>query len=57
MGGCNKRTSAREAEESPLLEAVARERLVKIKQAGRGLAGAVEISSGTVIACNSEWFQ
>jgi hypothetical protein len=28
-GGCDKRTWAREAEESPLLEAVARERLVK----------------------------
>jgi hypothetical protein len=31
----------REAEESPLLEAAARERLMKTKQAGKGLAGAV----------------
>jgi hypothetical protein len=35
------RTRAREAEEFPLLEAVARERLVKTKQAEKGLAGAV----------------
>jgi hypothetical protein len=34
---------AREIEESPLLEAVARERLVKTQQAGKGLAGAVVI--------------
>jgi hypothetical protein len=33
----------REAEESPLLEAVASERLVKTQQAGIGLAGAVVI--------------
>jgi hypothetical protein len=32
-----------EAEESPVLEAVGRERLVKIQQAGKGLAGAVVI--------------
>jgi hypothetical protein len=32
-----------ETEESPLLEAVARERLVKTQQAGKGLAGAVVI--------------
>jgi hypothetical protein len=31
----------REAAESPLLEAVARERLVKTQQAIKGLAGAV----------------
>jgi hypothetical protein len=31
----------REAEESPLLEPVARERLVKTQQAGKGLADAV----------------
>jgi hypothetical protein len=31
----------REAEESPLLEAVARERLVKTQQAGIGLAGVI----------------
>jgi hypothetical protein len=34
----------REAEESPLLEAVARERLVTTQQAGKGLTGAVVIS-------------
>jgi hypothetical protein len=33
----------REGEESPLLEAIARELLVKTKQAGKGLAGAVMI--------------
>jgi hypothetical protein len=33
----------REAKESPLLEAVARERFVKAQQAGKGLACAVEI--------------
>jgi hypothetical protein len=33
----------REAEESPLLEAVAREKLVKTQQAGKTLAGAVLI--------------
>jgi hypothetical protein len=33
----------REAEESALLEAVARERLMKAQQAGKGLAGAVVI--------------
>jgi hypothetical protein len=35
--------SAREAEEFPLLEAVARERLLKTQQARKGLAGAVVI--------------
>jgi hypothetical protein len=34
-----KRTSARVAEESPSLEAVAREPLVKTQRAGNGLAG------------------
>jgi hypothetical protein len=43
-----------EAEQSPLLEAAARERLVKTQEAGKGLAGAVEISFGAVIACSSE---
>jgi hypothetical protein len=38
-GGCDKRTSAREVE-SPLLDAVARERLVKIQQAGKDLGAA-----------------
>jgi hypothetical protein len=33
----------REAEESPLLEAVARKRLMKRQQAGKGLAGTVVI--------------
>jgi hypothetical protein len=40
MGGCDN-TLAREGEESPLLKAVARERLVKIEKAGKGLVGAV----------------
>jgi hypothetical protein len=31
-GGCEKRTRAREAEDSPMLEGVARERLVKTKK-------------------------
>jgi hypothetical protein len=44
----------RGAEESPLLEAVARERLVKIQQTGKGLAGAMEISGGAVITCSYE---
>jgi hypothetical protein len=43
MGGCEDRTYAREAEESPLSEAAARKRLVKTQQAGKGLAGAVVI--------------
>jgi hypothetical protein len=34
---------AEEAEESPLLQVVARERLVKTQQAGKGLAGVVVI--------------
>jgi hypothetical protein len=37
------KTSGREAEESPLLEAVVREQLVKTQQAGKRLAGAVVI--------------
>jgi hypothetical protein len=36
--GCEDRLKAREAEESPLLEAVARERLVKRQQAGKRLS-------------------
>jgi hypothetical protein len=41
-GGCQDRISAREAEESPLVEAIARERLMKAQQAGKkGLADAV----------------
>jgi hypothetical protein len=42
-GGCEDRTWAREAEEPLLLEAVARERLVKTQKSGKGLAGAVVI--------------
>jgi hypothetical protein len=37
------RTWAREAEESPLLDAVDREQLVKTHQAGKGLTSAVVI--------------
>jgi hypothetical protein len=40
-GVCDKRTWAREAEEFPLLYYVAKERLGKTQQAGKGLAGAV----------------
>jgi hypothetical protein len=43
-GGCEERTWACEAEESPLLEDYARERLVLTQQAGKDLAGAVVIS-------------
>jgi hypothetical protein len=43
MRGCEDRIRARAPEESLLLEAVARVRLVKIQQAGKGLAGAVVI--------------
>jgi hypothetical protein len=42
-GGCEKRTRGHEAEESPLSEVAARERLVKTLQAGKTLAGAVVI--------------
>jgi hypothetical protein len=44
MGGCEERNRAREAKESPLLEAVAREQLMKTQQAGKDFAGAVVIS-------------
>jgi hypothetical protein len=43
MGGCEERTCVLEAEESPLLEAIARERLLKTQQVVKGLAGAVMI--------------
>jgi hypothetical protein len=43
MGGCVDRARAREAEESPPLEAAARERLMETQQAGKGLAGTVVI--------------
>jgi hypothetical protein len=36
---CEERTRAREAEDFPLLEDVARKRLVKTQQAGKYLAG------------------
>jgi hypothetical protein len=40
-----------------VLKSVAMIRLVKPQQAGKGLAGAVEISKGTAIACNSQLSQ
>jgi hypothetical protein len=43
MGGCEDRTSACEVEKSSLLEAVARERLVKTVQVGRDLADTMVI--------------
>jgi hypothetical protein len=43
MGGCEKRTSVREAEEFLLLEVVARKQLLKTQQAGKALAGSVMI--------------
>jgi hypothetical protein len=42
-GGCEDTTWAREAEESPLLEAVVRVRLVKTRQSAKGVAGAMVI--------------
>jgi hypothetical protein len=39
MGGCEDRTSAHEAEESPLLVTVARERLMKAQRVGKRLNG------------------
>jgi hypothetical protein len=49
-GGCEAKTWARKAEESPLLEAVAEEQLVKIQQAGKGLVGAVVICELWILA-------
>jgi hypothetical protein len=43
MGGSEDRNWTRETEESPLLEAIARERLVKTQQAGKDLACAMVI--------------
>jgi hypothetical protein len=40
-GVCEEGALASEAEDSPLLEAVPRERQVKTQQTGKGLAGAV----------------
>jgi hypothetical protein len=37
MEGCEERTGAREAEKSPLLEAIDREQLVKTQEAGKRL--------------------
>jgi hypothetical protein len=51
---CEERAWAREAEESPLLEAVDRERL-KAQQAGKaGYMVIVEVSGGAGITCSSE---
>jgi hypothetical protein len=58
MSSCD--TRSWEAEESPLLEADAREQLLKIQQAGKRLSGCcgylytVEISDSAVITCSSE---
>jgi hypothetical protein len=43
MEGSEKRTNQLKAEESLLLEATAREQLVKTQQVGKGLVGAVVI--------------
>jgi hypothetical protein len=40
---CEERTSSREAEESPLLEAVAKEWLMKTQQAGKRVSGSMVI--------------
>jgi hypothetical protein len=50
-----------DAKESPLLEAVAREWLMKTQQAGKRLSGchsdlqSVEINDDALIACSFEW--
>jgi hypothetical protein len=57
--GCEDRTWACEAEESPVLEAVVTKRLVKRQQAGKLLSGCcgdlwiADISGGAVIVCSS----
>jgi hypothetical protein len=59
-GGCEEWTWAREDEESPLLAAAARERLVKTTVGWKRLSGCsgdlwiVETSGGAVTACSSE---
>jgi hypothetical protein len=59
-GGCEERTWASETEDSPLLEAVARERRVRAQQAGKRLSGCcgvlwiMKFNVGAVIACSSE---
>jgi hypothetical protein len=50
MGVCEERTWEREADEIPLQETVARERLVKTQQAGKGLADAVVIRESWKLA-------
>jgi hypothetical protein len=37
-GDCEDRTSARDSEESPILDALDRKRLVKTREAGKGLS-------------------
>jgi hypothetical protein len=54
--GCEERTLGPEAEESPLLEAVVREQLVKTQQDGKGLAGAVVICEWWRLAVALSWF-
>jgi hypothetical protein len=54
MEVCEERAWVLEAEESPLLEDIARERPVKTQQAGKGLMGAVVISGGAVFTCAYE---
>jgi hypothetical protein len=49
MGDCEDGTWEHEDEESPLLEALVRGRLVKTKQAGKYLEGDVEFNGGAVI--------
>jgi hypothetical protein len=59
-GGWEEKIWTGEAEESPLLEAFVRERLVKAQEAEKMLSGCcgdlwiVEIRGGAVIACISE---
>jgi hypothetical protein len=49
-GVCEERTVAHESEESPLLEAVTRERLGKTQRAGKDLAGAVVMCELWILA-------
>jgi hypothetical protein len=59
--GSKDRALARENEESQLLEALAKERLMKTQQAGNRLRGScgdlysVEIRGNALIPCISEW--
>jgi hypothetical protein len=58
-GGWEEKIRAQEAEKSPLLEAAARQRLLKPQQPGEDLECSylcmVEISDIAVITCTSEW--